>query len=95
MKIKLTVFTLLISIHIVSPFIDQILPNYNFQRLAEAEAIQKEKNKVQIIGYGKTRGQAFMDAQKNAKKISYHYREISRSYSGTEGNWTCILIIEY
>lgn len=93
MKIKLTVFTLLISIHIVSPFIDQIFPNYNFQRLAEA--IQKEKNKVQIIGYGKTRGQAFMDAQRNAKKISYHYREISRSYSGNEGNWICILIIEY
>ena len=93
MKIKLTVFTLLISMHIVSPFIDQIVPNYNFKQLAEAS--QKEKNKIQIIGYGKTRGQAFVDAQRNAKKISFHYREISRSYSGNEGNWRCILIIEY
>lgn len=93
MKIKLTVFTLLISIHIVSPFIDQILPNYNFQLLAEAS--QNGKSRIQVIGYGKTRGQAFINAQKNAKKIKYNYREIGRSYSGSEGNWTCILIIEY
>lgn len=93
MKIKIAALVLLISIHIISPFIGQYFQGYGFQRFAEAS--QKEKNKIQIIGYGKTKGQAFMDAQKNAKKISYHYREISRSYSGSEGNWTCMLIIEY
>ena len=93
MKVKIFVFVLLFSTFISLQCIDYKYLQFSFQRVAFAT--QKENFKMQIIGYGKTKGQAFMDAQRNAKKISYKYREISRSYYGTNGSWKCVLIIEY
>ena len=93
MKIKLC-FT--VSILIASLFLPihiQVIPTRTFQLVAEGR--QNKKNRIQVVGYGKTKGQALISAQKNAKKFSYKYREIRRSYSGSQNNWTCILIIEY
>ena len=93
MKIKLYFVVSIIIASLFLPITIQVIPNGKFQLVAEGR--QNQKNRIQVVGNGKTKGQALIHAQKNAKKFSYKYREIRRSYSGSEGKWTCILIIEY
>jgi hypothetical protein len=51
--------------------------------------------RTQVIGFGKTKGEAYLNARHAAEKLSFSWKNGGVDYSGSNGNWTCLMIIEY